>query len=122
MPGAARRMYPARTNSLWLGTSASAGSSRRVRRNRDDIRNNTVTLPWSRIQATGAPRPPAVAYPPVPARGLPLRPVIRGHDRHLVHRLSRSPWAASTTTRMGGNVGVLAGDHLGGDDGSQLLP
>src|SRR5512142_1289885 len=32
MPGAARRMYPARTRRRWLGTSASAGSSRRVRR------------------------------------------------------------------------------------------
>src|SRR5665647_3872003 len=38
MPGAARRMYPARTRSLWLGSSASAGSSRRVRTNRVDIR------------------------------------------------------------------------------------
>ena len=64
MPGAARRMYPARTSRRWLGTSASAGSSRSVRRNRDDIRNNTVNLPWSRIQATGAPGPPAVAFPP----------------------------------------------------------
>src|SRR3954453_5950851 len=31
-------MYPARTSSRWLGTSASAGSSRRVRTNRLDIR------------------------------------------------------------------------------------
>ena len=31
-------MYPARTSSLWLGTSASAGSSRSVRTNRLDIR------------------------------------------------------------------------------------
>src|SRR5690348_11860769 len=38
MPGATRRMYPARTNSLWLATSASAGSSLSVRTNRDDIR------------------------------------------------------------------------------------
>jgi hypothetical protein len=30
-------MYPARTSSWWLGTSASAGSSRRVRTNRFDI-------------------------------------------------------------------------------------
>src|SRR5829696_3836589 len=40
-PGAARRMYPPRATSRWLGTSASAGSSRRVRRNRVDIRNST---------------------------------------------------------------------------------
>src|SRR5262245_45658327 len=45
MPGAARRMYPARTSSLWLGTSASAGSSRRVRRNSLDIRNSTALPP-----------------------------------------------------------------------------
>ena len=38
MPGAARRMYPARTSSRWLGTSASAGSSLSVRTNRLDIR------------------------------------------------------------------------------------
>src|SRR3954462_14444856 len=39
MPGAARRMYPARTSSLWEATSASAGSSRRVRRNSVDMRS-----------------------------------------------------------------------------------
>src|SRR3954452_1231484 len=71
MPGAALRMYPARTSSLWLGTSASAGSSRRVRRNRDDIRNNTVNLLWSSVQATGAPPPPALAFPPRPSRAAP---------------------------------------------------
>ena len=38
-PGAARRMYPARTSSLWLVTSASAGSSRRVRTNSVDMRS-----------------------------------------------------------------------------------
>src|SRR5512138_1915614 len=36
-------MYPARTSRRWLGTSASAGSSRRVRRNRVDIRSSTAT-------------------------------------------------------------------------------
>src|SRR6476469_9030835 len=41
MPGLTRRMYPARTSSWWLGTSASAGFSRRVRRNRDDMRMAT---------------------------------------------------------------------------------
>ena len=45
MPGATRRTYPARTSRRWLGTSASAGSSRSVRRNSDDIRNSTGTLP-----------------------------------------------------------------------------
>ena len=35
-------MYPARTSSWWLGTSASAGFSRRVRRNREDIRMATI--------------------------------------------------------------------------------
>src|SRR5665647_3752639 len=35
-------MYPARTSSLWLGSSASAGSSRRVRRNRVDMRRAGV--------------------------------------------------------------------------------
>src|SRR3954464_12584129 len=40
-PGAARRMYPPRTSSRWLGTSASAGSSRRVRRNKVDMRSTT---------------------------------------------------------------------------------
>src|SRR3954468_10536344 len=43
MPGAARRTYPARTRSLWLATSASAGSSRSVRTNRVDIRSGTVS-------------------------------------------------------------------------------
>src|SRR3954468_7954518 len=42
MPGAARRTYPARTRSLWLATSASAGSSRSVRTNSVDIRSGTV--------------------------------------------------------------------------------
>src|SRR3954466_1501188 len=42
MPGAVRRMYPARTSRRCDGTSASAGSSRRVRRNSCDIR---VTMP-----------------------------------------------------------------------------
>src|SRR6185312_12618469 len=32
-------MYPARTNSRWLRISASAGSSRRVRTNKVDMRN-----------------------------------------------------------------------------------
>src|SRR5450759_3513266 len=40
MPGAARRMYPARTRSRWLATSASTGSSRRVRTNKVDIRSS----------------------------------------------------------------------------------
>src|SRR6478752_10268655 len=44
MPGAARRTYPARTSSRWLGTSASAGSSRRVRRNSVDKRVITAGL------------------------------------------------------------------------------
>src|SRR6185312_2662118 len=44
MPGATRRTKPARTSSLWLGTSASAGSSRRVRRNSDDMREITAGL------------------------------------------------------------------------------
>src|SRR6478735_391154 len=44
MPGLTRRMYPARTSSWWLGTSASAGFSRRVRRNRDDMRMATGEL------------------------------------------------------------------------------
>lgn len=41
MPGAARRMYPARTSQVWLGTSASAGSSLSVRTNSWDIREIT---------------------------------------------------------------------------------
>src|SRR3954451_2384320 len=53
-------MYPARTSSRWLGTSASAGSSRRVRRNRVDIRNSTV--PIVGLRPTTAIRcPPAAA-------------------------------------------------------------
>src|SRR5690349_21240457 len=44
-PGATGRTYPARTSSLWLGTSASAGSSRRVRRNNSDIRVITAGKP-----------------------------------------------------------------------------
>ena len=48
-------MYPARTSSRWLGTSASAGSSRRVRRNRVDIRSSTGRV----SQAGGEALPPA---------------------------------------------------------------
>ncbi len=44
-PGATGRMYPARISSLWLATSASAGSSRRVRRNSSDIRVITARKP-----------------------------------------------------------------------------
>src|SRR3954453_11680529 len=43
MPGAARRTYPARTRSLWLATSASAGAPRSVRTNSVDIRSGTVS-------------------------------------------------------------------------------
>jgi hypothetical protein len=38
MPAETRRMYPARTNRRWLSTSASAGSSRNVRKKSCDIR------------------------------------------------------------------------------------
>src|SRR6478609_6177997 len=49
MPGATRLTYPARTSSRWLGTSASAGSSRSVRRKRLDIcSNTTVWVPFVR--------------------------------------------------------------------------
>src|SRR5699024_6965341 len=41
MPGAERRRYPARWSSLWLATSASAGSSLRERTNRLDMRRGT---------------------------------------------------------------------------------
>ena len=53
MPGATRRTYPARTKSRWLGTSASAGSSRNVRRKRVDIRNNTQgsLVGWTQHEA-----------------------------------------------------------------------
>src|SRR6476661_971106 len=44
MPGATRRMYPARTRRRWLGTSASAGSSRSVRRKKVDIRSTRLRL------------------------------------------------------------------------------
>src|SRR5581483_5789990 len=52
-----RRTYPERTSSRWLGTSASAGSSRRVRRNSEDILVNTLA---------------SVANAPGPTRG-PVR-------------------------------------------------
>src|SRR3954447_4631444 len=51
MPGAARRIYPARTSKRWLGTSASAGSSRNVRRNRLDIRRIIWGSPRKREQS-----------------------------------------------------------------------
>src|SRR5674476_1623825 len=60
MPGAARRMEPARTSQRWLGTSASAGSSRNVRTNSCDIFWTATDTPGeaNRIQcrslATGA--------------------------------------------------------------------
>src|SRR5690349_7998355 len=91
MPGAARRMYPARTRSLWLGTSASAGSSRRVRRNRDDIRNNTVNLLW--VEDPGYRRAPAVrrrlfAAPP-PSR------LLRVVDDRALYRVA-GQWLTNT--------------------------
>src|SRR3954465_10543547 len=51
MPGAVRRMYPARTSRRCDGTSASAGSSRRVRRNSCDIRV-TMRARLLRLSAT----------------------------------------------------------------------
>src|SRR5450759_4762430 len=55
MPGATRRMYPARTNSRWLGSSASAGSSRRVRRNRVDMRRAGVDTGSPLVRVTTGP-------------------------------------------------------------------
>src|SRR4051794_31490259 len=56
IPGAWRRMYPARTSSLWLRNSASAGSSRRVRRNRRLIRVTTADESTERaLRASGEP-------------------------------------------------------------------
>ncbi len=55
-PGAARRMYPARTSRRWLATSASAGSSRSVRTNRVDIRSSMRASLMARRSGAGAAR------------------------------------------------------------------
>src|SRR5919206_1972809 len=52
MPAATLRMYPARTRSRWLSTSASDGSCRRVRRKSRDIRMGPPRLP-RRMRAAG---------------------------------------------------------------------
>src|SRR6478609_10758835 len=79
MPGATRRTYPARISSLWLGTSASAGSSRRVRRNNSDMRVITAD------NLTDPVLPPVASLQPAGSRlqfaGLHrLAGVLRGGD------------------------------------------
>ena len=108
MPGALRRMYPARTSSRWLGTSASAGSSRRVRRNSEDIRSSmppSLTAPrrpprttsaGSALGATG-PSGPSLA-PSAASAPSALLGVAQAHDvldavgcTHVASNITCSP-------------------------------
>src|SRR5919112_3279504 len=75
MPGAARRMYPARISQRWLGTSASAGSSRSVRTNSSDIR----------VITSGAFRAVEATRRASGCRRSPYPGPTQGHDRKSAH-------------------------------------
>src|SRR6185312_12034557 len=102
MPGAARRTYPARTSNRWLGTSASAGSSRRVRRNSVDKRVITAGLLGSALHVqTGA------GLPGKAARGKP-----RGLVTDRVNGGEPRPAAIGSEMLPGHDV-VADGDEAG---------